>query len=121
VTLLDLWDDATVVAAMVARSEAIAAVDARVTDTPSESDVVRTVTLALLAELADVGRREFSADDLGVLLDQRQVATDLATRRRICSTIITRGAADGLWHKIGYVSSRRRKCAPIVQWRVGAP
>ena len=120
-TLLDLWDDSAAFAAIMARSEAIAAVDARVTDTPSESDVVRTVTLDLLAALADAGRREFCADDLGQMLDQRQVATDLATRRRICSTIITRGAADGLWHKIGYVSSRRRKCAPIVLWRVGAP
>ena len=119
-SLLNLWDESEAFAAIVARAAAIAAVNARVTDTPSESDTVRTVTLDLLAALADAGRREFCADDLGQMLDERQVATDLSTRRRICATIITRGAASGLWHKTGYTSSRRRKCAPIVLWRVGA-
>lgn len=102
-------------AANAARDAGIAAADATVSGDPEATALVQRVTQQLLNRLYEQGRTEFTADDVGGLLDGLNVATDLPTRRRLVSTIINRGKGT-MWKAKGYAPSVRRHSAPIALW-----
>ena len=108
----------TMMEAEAARDAACAQAEARVRASAESSRVVAMVTLDLLALLDRTGRREFTADDVGAILDGRGVAADMDTRKRRVSVLIKRGAQDGRWLKVGYAPSARRKCAPVALWKL---
>ncbi len=99
------------------RDAAIARADQTVQDDPFQSAVVEQITEMLIDRLRDVGQLEFTADLVGVLLDEMQIVDDLSTRRRLASTIINRGKGKH-WRRIGSAQSARRHCAEIALWQL---
>jgi len=61
----------------------------------------------------------FTGDDIAAMLDEMGVLKDLATRRRLVSTIVNRGR-ERLWVVDGWQTSHdpRRNARPIMRWRV---
>jgi hypothetical protein len=104
-------------AARFERDAGIAQVDQTVTDDPFQSAVVEQITEMLIHRLKDTGRLEFTADLVGVLLDEMQIVDDLSTRRRLASTIINRGKGKH-WRRIGSAQSARRHCAEMALWQL---
>jgi hypothetical protein len=100
-----------------ARDAAIAKADASVQRDQQAELVVERVTQILLHRLHEDGRREFTADEVGGLLDALSVATDQSTRRRLVSTIINRGKGK-LWRANGWTPSVRRHSSPIALWQL---
>lgn len=99
------------------RDAGIAQADQTVQDDPFQAAVVEQITEMLIDRLRDVGRLEFTADLVGVLLDEMRIVDDLATRRRLASTIINRGKGK-YWRRIGSAQSARRHCAEIALWQL---
>lgn len=99
------------------RDAAIARADKSVRDNPDATELVQRVTARLLALLHEQGRQEFTADEIGALLDSLSVSTDLTTRRRLVGTIINRNSGK-LWKKIGWATSARRHSSPIALWKL---
>lgn len=99
------------------RDAGIAQADQTVADDPFQSAVVEQITEMLIDRLKDTGRLEFTADLVGVLLDEMQIVDDLSTRRRLASTIINRGKGKH-WRRIGSAQSARRHCAEIALWQL---
>lgn len=106
--------------AAAARDAALALCTMTVQSDAHAEQLVQVASLALLAALETAGRTQFTADDIGEQLDAMGVVRDLATRRRLTSVIVTRGARTS-WRRIGWTSSTRRKCAPTALWQVIAP
>jgi hypothetical protein len=106
-------------AAVEKRDEAIERADAAVTTAPHGDALVSLVTDKLVGICRKVGTDLFTADDVGILLDQAGVARDQATRRRIVGTIINRGRGK-LWVQEGYRQSAdpRRNARPVTLWRL---
>lgn len=104
-------------AADAARDEGIARADSSVRKNPDAEATVRRVTDILLNRMYAEGRREFTADEVGGLLDALGVATDQATRKRLASTIINRGK-NKRWRAVGFTRSHRRHSAPIALWEL---
>jgi hypothetical protein len=104
-------------AADAARDAGIATADATVSGDPEATALVERVTQQLLNRLHEQDRQQFTADEIGALLDTMQVSTDLATRRRLVSTIINRGKGT-MWKATGYAPSTRRHSAPIALWQL---
>ena len=113
--VLDLF-----VAAAAQRDAAIALAGRSVDADPTAGEALTRVLGALMRRLHLAGDWTFSADLVGEIMDELNVAPDLATRRRLVSTFLTRGAKGDrpLWRKVGYVASHRRHGSPIVQWRL---
>lgn len=101
--------------AAAARDVGIATAAATVDDNLPEARLVEAITYQLLAQCEDRKTVQFTADDVGDLLDAAGLGRDLAQRRRIVSTVINRGIGR-TWYRLGYVQSRRRHCAPIALW-----
>lgn len=104
-------------AADAARDAGIAQADASVARDQHAEALVQRVTRLLLQRLHEAGRTEFTADEIGDLLDTLGVATDLATRKRLVGTIVNRGK-DRTWRACGYTKSVRRHSSPIALWRL---
>jgi hypothetical protein len=102
-------------AATQARDEAIETADASVSTSLGGDELVGRVT-ERLCRAYPVGTR-FTADVLALYLDDAGVARDQSTRRRIVSTIISRGR-NKLWTMQGYTVSEdpRRKARPVALW-----
>jgi hypothetical protein len=106
------------VTAAAQRDAALALADRTTLKDRTAVETLRRLLNALLTRLQLAGRMTFTADLIGELLDDMGVAGDLATRRRLVSTFITRGKHGGLWTQDGFERSTRRHCAPIGRWRL---
>ncbi len=100
-------------AALEARDEAIERADARVATSVGGDALVGRVTERL------VRLASFTADDVGVILDEMGVDKDQHTRRRLVGTVVNRGKGK-LWTVDGYTTSHdpRRHARPVMRWRV---
>jgi len=118
-TVLSLFDQTIdeMAEARSARDAGIARADQTVADDPFQEAVVAEITEMLIDRLRDIGQLEFTADLVGKLLDEMQIVDDLATRRRLVSTIINRGKGRH-WRRIGSAQSARRHCAEIALWQL---
>ncbi len=107
-------------AAIEKRDEAIEVADASVTTAVGGAALVGRITQRIVADFP-VGET-FTVDVVGAYLDAAGVPTDLATRRRVVSTVINRGKGK-LWVHSGYTASHdpRRNARPVAVWRrIGA-
>lgn len=103
-------------AAVEKRNEAVEVADATVTRSHGGDALVGRITQRIVADFP-VGE-SFTVDVVGAYLDAAGVPTDLATRRRLVSTIVNRGRGK-LWVMEGYRSSAdpRRNARPVAVWR----
>lgn len=102
------------------RDEAIERADASVTTAHGGDALIGRITQRIV-DAYPVGST-FSVDAVGRYLDDAGVPRDLATRRRLVSTIVNRGKGK-LWRHVGYAASHdpRRNARPVAQWeRLGA-
>lgn len=111
-TDLDLFAQANA-----ARDEAIAKADKSVQRDRGAELLVERATQALLNRLHEEGRTQFTADEVGAILDTFGVAADQSTRRRLVGTIINRGRGK-MWKANGWTQSVRRHSAPIALWQM---
>ena len=101
-------------AALEKRGAAVAKADASVRKSAGGDVVVGRVMDHLMRFY-----QTFTGDDIAALLDEYGIGKDLATRRRLTSTIVNRGR-ERLWVVDGWETSHdpRRNARPIMRWRV---